>query len=392
MGNSLVVNEGSVFVEKEVTEGLYVPEAAGSSAVEVLSDGLEFTPSREALERNNRTSSVETVAGRVGIKSMSGSVPVELKAGTTDGALPRAKHLWEALLGDYRQGAAQNTTKSSGNTATKLQIEDADIVDYAVGDIIKIEEAGAHVVTPITAVDDTGGAANITVLIPHISAYTDSVTIAPFSTFFHASGAPTLSITNYLGGDIREKAIGMRPVSAEISNFATGQLAEVPFSLEGLDFDRAVGTPLYTPSYDTVEPPVILSSCIFIDGVSIDVNSFSLSIANEVGFKTSTCSENGRISSRITRLNLTGSINPYMEDDDVARFDLFNENTSFSLFVSTGNPDSVSGELKECIGIYLPNCKLSELQTGDEDGIHTDIMNYIAHKTLGNDSVFIGFI
>jgi hypothetical protein len=88
MGYGLVKDEGSVFIEIEATEGTYQAEQAGASAVEVLSDGLEFSPSKELLERSNRTSTVETVVSRVGQKSMAGTIPTEFKAAATEGAEP----------------------------------------------------------------------------------------------------------------------------------------------------------------------------------------------------------------------------------------------------------------------------------------------------------------
>lgn len=391
MAIGLVTDEGSVFVEKETTEGVYVAETAGVKAVEVLSDGLEFTPTKELLERNNRTATVENVPGRVGQKSMAGTIPTELKAGSTEGSAPETSDLYEALLGGKRSYTASITL--AGHTANTLNLDVGDGAKYTVGDIIKIKEydlnsANADHVSPIT--DITGDV--ITILIPYGQAFTDNVEIAPGTVYFHQTGQPTLSVTNYLGGKIREKAIGMRCTTGELANFSTGQLATMAFGMEGLDFDRDVGQPIFAPIFDTSLPPVILCASVYRDDVELQVNSVGISMTNTLGFLTSTGSCRGKISSRVTDLATTFTIDPYMEDDNVDNFELFDKNTAFSLFGSAHNPGATKDEWLENVAFYLPNCRVPELSTGDADGILTDSISGTAYKTNGGDSVFLAFI
>jgi hypothetical protein len=396
MAFGLVKDNGSVFIEKEVTEGVYVAEASGAAAVEVLSDGLEFTPTKELLERNNRTSTVETVVSRVGQKSMTGTVPSEFKASAVEGAEPETGILYEALLGG--KDSLVEVTSLTGHTTTKIFLDAGDELQYKAGHIVKIKQseiAGVDHVSPIVAVDSSLGVESITLLVPYSVAFSNGVKIAASTVYFHQSGQPTLSITNYLGGEIREKAIGMRPVSAELSNFSTGQLPEFNFSIEGLDFAREVGQPLFAPVYDSeagAEPPVVLCSKVYKDGVEIVLNSLTLSINNTIGFLTSTASCSGKISSRITKMTCGFTINPYMEDDDVDLFSLFEANTGFSIFGSSNNYGASTDELEQVVAFYMPNCRIPEITTGDEDGILTDAINGTAHRLLGNDTVFIAFI
>jgi len=391
MGIGLVTDEGSVFIEKEVTEGTYVAEASGAAAIEVLSDGLEFTPTKELLERNNRTSTVEKVPSRVGQKSMAGTVPTEYKAGSTEGAVPETDPLYEALLGGKR--TYTSTISDIGHTTVLLELGVGDGAKYAVGDIIKVKEYDENPVnedhvSPIKAIVGD----QLELLIPYFQAFTANVVIAAGVTYYHASGAPTVSVTNYLGGKIREKAIGMRCVSGEIANFSTGQLATTSFSLEGLNFDREVGTPLFSPVFDSSLPPVILCAKVFKNAQEITVNSVGITMANTLGFLTSTASCNGKISSRITEFVTNFSINPYMEDDDVDNFTLFNDNTAFSLFGSAYNAGATKDEKLENVAFYMPNCRIPEITTGDEDGILTDAISGTAYKDQGNDTIFISFI
>jgi len=396
MAIGLVTDEGSVFVEKEVTEGVYVAESAGAKAIEVLSDGLEFTPTKELLERDNRTSTVEKVPARVGQKSMAGSIPIEFRSAPTEGDSPEATDLYEALLGGKRSVTA--TTSDTGHTTSRVQLVDGDGAKYTVGDIVKIKEyalnsANEDHVSPVTAVSTLGGDNYIDLLIPYGAAFTDNVEIAPTTVYFHQSGAPSVSVTNYIGGKIREKAIGMRVTSAELSNFATGQLPQMSFSLEGLDYGREAGTPLFAPSYDTSLPPVVLCSKVYQDSNEFVLNNFGMTITNTLGFLTSTASCSGKISSRITEIVTNWTANPYMEDDDVDQFDKFDKNTAFSIFGSSQNPGATSkNEYLNVVSFYMPNCRTTESGTGDEDGIVTDVLAGQAYKNLGNDSVFLAFI
>lgn len=394
MGYGLVKDDGSVFIEKETTEGVYVPEQSSGAAVEVLSDGLEFSPTKELLERNNRTSTVETVVSRVGQKSMAGTVPVELKASAVEGQAPETSSLYEALLGGKDELA--EITSLTGHTTERIFVTDNS--QYKVGHIIKIKQsaiAGEDHVSPIKAVDNDGSNDYIDLLIPYGVAFGDNVVIAASVNYFHKSGHPTLSVTNYLGGKIREQAIGMRPVSAELSNFATGQLPEMSFSLEGLNFKREVGQLLHAPSYDTedgAEPPVVLCSKVFKDDQEITINALSLSFTNTIGFLTSTASCSGKIRSRITKFALGFQINPYMEDDDTELFEIFEGNKAFSIFASTNNYGATKDEKTQVVAVYMPNCRIPEITTGDEDGIITESINGTAHRLKGNDTVFMAFI
>jgi len=392
MGIGLIADEGVVYIEKEDTEAVYKPEQGSSAAVESLSEGLEFSPQKELLTRSNRTSTVETVAALLGTKSMSGSVPVELKSAGVEGNAPEAGVLWEALLGGKRTGTV-STTKT-GHTTSRLEIEDADISKYSVGDVITVKESGAHHTSPVTVVDSSIGAAYVDLLVPAAGAFTDNVDIAAFTTYFHQSDAPTLSITNYLAGSIREKAIGMRPTSAEIGNYTTGTLSDVNFAVEGTSFEREVGTPLFTPTFDSdngVTPPVVLCTKVYKDSTEVAVNSVGVSLTNTLAFLTSTASCNGKIASRITKFECSGSFNPYMQDDNVDLFTIFDDNTPFSIFTSTHNYTGVAGEQKDTIGFYVPSARISEIGTGSEDGVLTDAVSFTGHKSLGNDTFFITF-
>jgi hypothetical protein len=383
-----IKNNVKVGVEIESTEGTYVAPQATTSYVSPLADGVEISMGKETLERNNLNSSIGKNTPRTGMRSVSGSLAVEAKAHGTAGSEPEYGPLLKAALGAVRQNTAVVTTKSSGNTATVLQIEDADIGNFAVGDIVMVKQSGAYHVSPITAVDTTGSAANVTMLVAHPSGdCTDSVTVEKFSTYYTAnSGHPTLSISKYIEDARLEQATGCRVTSLALNNFSTGQLADFSFSFEGLDFSSSLTAPPYTPSYNSALPPVVLSAYVYVDGTAVAVNDISWSLENSVAFKTSTQSSSGRVSSRISERKVSGSFNPYKQDDSIANYTKFINNTEFSMFGYMAVPTSTAGEFEDVVAFYMPKCVITELSEGDKDGMLQENISFTAGRGTDGSS------
>lgn len=378
-------------------QGVYQAEEAAEDFIATLEEGLEFSPNRELLERSVRTSTTESEPSRVGIKSASGSIPLEYKAASNEGDLPEYTDLLLACMGGKRR-SVNTITLEAGNTATVLNVPAADLAYLNIGDCIKLRANGLLTkdhIAPIVSKDT--GAETVTlgfafkdendadVVIP------DNTEIAPFVTYFvDQAKAPTVSATNYIGGKIREKITGLRVSSMDINNFTTGQIGDLTFGVEGVNYEKEVGAPLFAPSFDTSTPPVMLCAKVLLDDGEILVNTFATNVANTVGFKTATGSKNGRISSRFTDFALTGTIDPYTSDTDVDRYNLFDLNSAFSLFSEVHNPVQGDTSAKaESIATYMPNCRMNEFTTGEQEGLATDAISYSAHKTNGNDTLFI---
>lgn len=399
MATGIAKNASIVAVKAESTEGTYAaPGSASDGYIQVLNDGFEIVPAKELLEREVLTSSIGKVTPRTGLKSVTASLPVEVKGFGTEGTAPEYGALLEACLGAKHSITTTTTTKAAGNTQTVLQIEDADISKFAVGDIVIVKQTGEHRVHAVTARTTGAGTATITVLPGRASgSFANSVVVSKSTTYYPANAShPSISVSIWLANQILQKAMGCRPVSLGIENFTTGQLASFNFGLEGLTFDEIDDAADHTPTYGTALPPIILNACLYQDGVDVRINEFTLNVENELGFITSTCSSTGRDSSRMTSRSVTGSFNPYKDDTSVTNFTKFNNNTAFSLFISAHNPSAVAGEIEmgSAVGIYLPNCITTEHSIGDQDGILTDVETFTASRgTDGNtNEVYIGFV
>ncbi len=395
MGYTVKKNTAVAVVE-ESTEGTYAPPTLANQFVQTLSDGFEISQTKEVIERNIFTSSVGRISPRTGQFQASGTIPTEMRANSVEGAAPEIDKLMRSALGARRQILSESTTKASGNTASILQIEDLDIGKYAAGDIILIKEAGAYHVSPIAEVDDSIGAATLTLVAPKESGvFSNSVVISKSTTYIVAdAGHLPLSISKYLEGAVLEYAVGSKVSSMSLENFTTGQIPNLTFGFESLNFDRELTAIPATPAYDSSLPPIMLDGRLYMDGESICVNEVTVSLENTLGFITCISAENGRLSSRVTDRVITGTFNPYKQDDDLSTFEKYKANTPFSLFAYGKVPSSTPGQFGQIVAIYMPNCLITELGETDQDGILQDAITFSADRGVSGSipEIYIAFI
>lgn len=398
MASPVIRDTTIIGLEVESTEGTYVAPSAATSYIQPLEDGFELTPQRELLDRTILNSSIGAATPKVGMKSVSAGLTVEMRASGVEGGDVDFALLLKGALGATRSISTTTTTKSSGNTGSSLKIEDADISKFAVGDIVVVKESGGHHPCAVTAVDTSSGSAAITISPAKASgSFSNSVVISKTTMYYTASaGHPAISVSTYWGNQVRQAAVGSKVTSMSLENFTTGQLASLAFALEGLSYSEADGAAPHTPTYDAGTPPVILSACVYKDGTSFPVNTVGLSLENTLGFQTSTCSANGKIASRVVERAITGTLNPYMDDTTTDWYTLFEANTEFSLFLRAYNPSSTAGEITmgSCVGIYLPRCIITEYRKGDLEGLITDEVSFQAVRgaTGGSEEMYVGLI
>jgi hypothetical protein len=397
MATGLVRNTSIFGLEAESTEGTYVAPSGTGKYLQVM-EGVDIKPSREVLDRSLITSSPGREAPKMGMKGAQATIPVEFRAEGTEGTAPDFDKLLLGALGAQRSAATTTTTKASGNTSTVLQIEDADISKFAVGDMVVVKKSGQYELRPISAVATGAGVATIT--FPFAldgGAPGNSVVVSKFQTYYTAdTGHPSLSFTAYWANQIREAVIGAKVVSMALENWGPGKLANWNFGLDALTFTRIDGAAPHTPAYDTGTPPVILNACLFRDGVATPVNKMDLSLTNELGFMSSTCSDNGKTGSRVKSREIKGTFNPYMDDTTVTDFDAWVAGTIFSLFAYAYNPSGTAGQgaMGSFVGIWLPNCVSLDCQAAEVDGIMVNNIPFRATRGANGtlEEMYLGLV
>jgi len=384
----VVNNESSVALKVESVEGTYNSPSAGTEYIEALAEGTSANKTREELARNTLGSSTEQEASRVGIAEVVAEIPVEFGASATAGSSPqRLDLLLRTTLGGKRSAAAQSTT--TGNTSTVLEFGVAP--NFSKGDVVLVKEAGAFELRPVASV----GATSITLAFAlENGAPSDGVEVEANTVYFSdTSNSPSLSMEHNIGNEIQQRAAGMRGQSFSLENFSAGQIPTCNFSLGGLSLERADSAQSATPDFTAdALPPVALEACLYIGGVKYSYSELSMSIENTLSFLIDACNESGKVSSRITDQVTTFSAKKYMDDTSLTEWDAFNNNDDKSVFFYAYNPSSTAGEFSECVAVHLPQCKVIASPAGDQDGIATDDLELKAHRSAGNDSVFISFI
>lgn len=396
MAYPILSKDTKIGVEEEVTEGTYVAPSGATSYVQPL-EGYSFTPGREVIDRPVIRTNLDPATPKMGIKSVTAVVPVECRASGTAGGQPDHHSLLKSAFGSERSIAAA-VTSGTGHTSTVINIEDADISDFSVGDVVMVKESGAFELRPITAVDDSTGAANITLAFAlDGGAPADNVDIEAVQMYHTAqSGHVPLSISQYLGNELRAAGLGMKVTSLALENFTPGQIPSWNFQLEGIGYTYTDGAAPHTPTFDSATPPVVLSACIWRDGVDTKVQNFSLSMANQFNFLTSTCSADGREKSVITGREITGSFDPYTDDTSVDHFTDWEAGTEFSIFLNAYTPSGTAGEitLGSAVGIWIPKAICTEFAPQDSDGVFVDQMSFrvVSGEDGATGGMYLGLV
>lgn len=382
-----------VYVVPETVEGTYAPPVTGADAVQSLADGLEMSPSKELIDRNIARGGIGKVAGRPGQESVSAAIPVEFKAGSTSGAAPEYGDLLKAAMGAVRSVASPvtaSTLDGATGTASRIPFANIDKNKYKVNDMVKVRHSSVDYIVRVVSVVNIDGTVSATVE-PALGTGTFGAgdVVSAVTTYYTAdTGHTTVSVTKELESNLLEIGVGCRVKSVSLNNFSTGQIADLGFSLEGLSFTKQLGGTALTPTFDTSEPPLILGAKVLLDGVEIEVNEVTFSLENTVAFKTATGAPKGKISSRITERSISGSFNPYKQDNNIDMFNRFNSIQKFGLMLSAHNPSGVTGQVKEVIAIYLPLNLITELGESDQDGLVQENVSFQADGA----SMFISFI
>ena len=378
-----------VAIMPEVTEGTYVAPADGTAFLEVLEDGMELVDSKELVERNILTPSIGNVAPRTSTKSVSGTLPVEWKgAGVAGGGKPDYSLLLDSLLGGYT-AMTTFTTDVEGTINTLISTAHG----ASVGDYLSLQIAGGFHNCFVKSVED---ADNLTFTPAAPGVIASGIVVLDSSSFFPVnSGQPTISASIFWGDEILETAIGCRASSMSLESFTTGQIPNLSFAFEGLDFDRTDGSAGFAPIYAPGLPPIVLGATLASGGECIKVNDVTLSVENVISFLTTVCSLNGKVSSRYSDRTLSGTFNPYLDDTTTEWFDKFEADTLFELTITLGVPSGVAGETVpgSNVGIYLPSVLITETPIADLEGLLINSITFNANTGASGEhkEIYLGF-
>jgi len=378
-------------VEVEAVEGTYVPPQADTSYVKTLTDGSELNPAKELVERDILTGSIGKVTPRTGTKSANGTLAVELCSGLEEnGFIPEYDALLRSALGSRfstPEVIIDSADSGQAHTATRIYLSDASANIYQIGASITIQTPSQYHTSAITAVNNVAGDVYVDLLVPAPIIPSDGEVIGATVTYVTSeNGHENLSVTKYINGTRQEYITGAKVNSMSLDNFSTGQIASLNFGLDAIDYKCSVNNNPFDPQYQDCLPPIMLDACVFVDGEEVAVNDFSFSVENTTSFTTATCSPTGRLNSRITERSVSGSFNPYKEDDNCGLFEFFDCTIEFSIFATAHNTDCQGnrGEYTGVVSFYMPKAIVTELTEADLDGNLQEDVSFMAGR--GDDS------
>lgn len=383
----VVHRNSSLALKTEAVENVYEPPVSGADYIEVLADGLELTKTTEELAREILSGTIESEASRKGIPEITGSIGVEFRASKTPGTAPQALDVqMQSLLGGKKIEVGSTTTV--GNTATVLTFASH---NFTVGSIVLIKEAGAFECRPVIAIDAT----TITLAFAlENGAPSDGVDVESTVTYYSDStNAKSYSAEYNIGNEIRDAISGLRSVSGSIENWTVGTIPTMNFAVNGLSLTRTDNGQSFAPDFSNdALPPVALEACLWISGNKLSYSELGLSVENEITPITDACAADGKIGQRAISQTTIFSANPYMDDTTFQTYSDYDNNADVSVFFFASNPSTTPGEFSEVVAVWLPQAKITAHPTGDANGLATDAMEIKAHRSNGNDTVFISMI
>jgi len=389
MAIGIVKNESTLSLVAEASEGVYDATTSAAEYVEVLAEGAELNKQRELLERDLLRGTIEQEAARVGISDVTGTIPVEFKANATEGDAPQSLDvLLRSLLGGKRQ-VTSDQTSTTGHTSTVINFSSH---DFAVGDLVLVKESNAYEVRPVSAADATS------ITFPFAlenGAPSDGVVCAQVTTYYSdTENSISFSAEHNLGSQaIQQQVAGLRSASMSLENWSVGQIPTASFSVQGLSLNRVDADATATPTFSDALPPVALSACMWVGGEKLSYTEMSANIENTISYIQDACDANGRIASRLTNQVTSVNVNPYMDNSDLSKtWNKFNNNEDVSFFTYAYNPTGTAGEFSEVVAIWIPQAKIVESPVADNDGIISENLSIRAHRSSGNDSIFLSFI
>lgn len=391
-------------VVEEVTEGTLVPPAAAANYFQPEQDGIEMAPSNERVARGVLTAGLTISKDRLGVLGGQGSWPVEMRGSGTEGTAPQYGVLLKSLLGATRSVAA-NVTTGTGHSGSVLNLGDSDKDVFNIGDAVVVKESNAHHFCFVTACVRTPGAATITVSPAKSSgSFTNGVVLSKSTTYYPAdSGHVSFSSILYRANEVRQYVAGCRTKSVSLEGFKTGGIAKWIFPYEGMSYNESVAAAPHSEAavkaaLDSALPPIILSCKIYKDGTEIQMDEAAFSIDQPVSWLMATGHATGRAAgAAVEKRQVKCTLNPYFNGADVTFFTNFSQETVFTVILTAVYPSlSAAGTyvMGSNIGIFMPNCTITNLNTAKKDGVLINPLEIMAHGGVRGDTpeVYISFV
>lgn len=201
---------------------------------------------------------------------------------------------------------------------------------------------------------------------------------APIST-----GLKTYTVGVYRDG-VRFRAAGCR---AQFSiRIAAGDIAYIDWTFEG-KFEDVADATILSPTYESTVPKAVKSASFAVDGVSSHVvGTIGIDVNNNITLKGDVNSASGFAEAIISRRQITGNIDPCL--DDIATYNFISKMTSdnqgaFTITIGSGTGETVT--------ITAPKVMYSSWTEADIDGFAAQNVGLAFARNSADDELIISF-
>jgi hypothetical protein len=379
-------------IKGEALEGVY--EAPGATDVIQIVGFSPPAPTIENLDRNLIKGTIGKQKPLKGLKAGTAEIVTELRAaGVTAGVSdePEASLLFESALGRRKVGA--NATTALGSTATVIKLTAGGGAGFEKYDILLLD-GEVRFIVGITG-DDLTLNAPLTKGAP-----ASGVAVKAGYTYKPASeGHKPFSLALFQDastGGPTFKGIGCRVSSLALTDVTVGQIPKVTWTLELLTHAESIETSPGSPVFEPQNPPVVINGLAQRNDAVFGIATLEMTLENTISRQLDINAEGGTRRLHVTGRAVSGTVDPFLDQNTVTLQNAWRDNETFELFVLLGIRNALGDILQgTAVGIYLPSAIFTENGREDQDGLLKHALGYQAHEAEGgpgDDDVFIGFV
>lgn len=378
-----LTQQRQIYYGAESTEGV---EVLGTATEALLVSNLTLGTDQQFFPRMF-AGAFGSRAGKLGPQpDPTLSFTVELRGAGASALPPEIDELLKTVFGARQLDDKAGTVKAIPTpTDTVFTIENVTGTTLTVGNAIAVETgtAGVYEVGWIASINTNE------ITLTHALTFTPATgkIVKPSLTFTPSNlvtPLPSLSFQVWLdttNPSSRVSFLGCKG-SVKLDMPGPGQIPTATFNFHAMSWAHIAGGTRPTPTYDSTVPPT--SSKFKINATLTDVKNVSWDLGQTVARKMSQNSASGTFAQLVTNRDCKGMFQSYDVDD--TQFSGWTAGTEFTVAQQFGNT------LFNTMAYQMPKAQRSKVTFGDDNGLTTDVIDFQANITAGNDEVRLAYL
>ena len=397
------IKDRSVFVAAETVEGTAKVPVAGDF---IASLPIEINGKKASVDIDELgVSAVSRSPSRLGgFDSVEGTVTLNVRAGETEGALPRSARLFETHGFKFKEIAEIALSGTQTKTLLKFATgSKTEMSKYAVGDVVVLEKADGSErhISSIKAINKTDVSITLDIEATFAPAAGDKILKIQLGVV-DSSVVKSATVGEILKGEGSKKIsrymTSAKASAIELSQFEKNNVPQWAFTLAGVSDIQSVGDfsdgAEADKTLEQVDPVIVKNACIYIDGEKVGLKTMGFTSTREQGTIQTTCSGDALTGIRQSDLTVEGTFTVSEKSDaDVKMYNAFNAGTNKSLLAYMGNPKNEKA-LENMVIVFFPSIQLAEYSTAAGDIVMEEEISFKANsgKDQSKNQVLVAFV